>query len=398
LGNLDLAQRTATIGWSDMAKFLVIHPNLDIYGGGERVCHHILKALVDNDQQVELLAFDFDEEQYQKIIGEALPRGISVHTLGRRDIVEADPPLSMYKRRKKIVKLLKKYKTNTTYDYTFSTQTLSAFEVELFKKAKNNIAYIHFPEIPDYYAHYKITKKMYWWLYKTQLERHINQLGLVFCNSNYTKDTIEKYWNKLGIVEPIVTYPPVEKSFWSEKPLTQRVHRVVYTARFVPQKRHEILKQLAAEFPQLQFISIGLLRDTEQAWFEAFSKDLPANYTLKPNLSKKELTTILENSTIYCHLMEGEHFGIAPMEAMASGCITLAHNSGGSGEFIPQEYRWNTIDDLREKIAKLAGSQNDAFFDKQKETLQKKIEILKPQNFEAQIWTNTASFVAKNKT
>ena len=29
-----------------MAKFLVVHPNLDIYGGGERVCHHIIKALV----------------------------------------------------------------------------------------------------------------------------------------------------------------------------------------------------------------------------------------------------------------------------------------------------------------------------------------------------------------
>ena len=40
--------------------------------------------------------------------------------------------------------------------------------------------------------------------------------------------------------------------------------------------------------------------------------------------------------------MEGEHFGIAPMEALASGCITLAHNSGGSGDFIPEEYRWNT--------------------------------------------------------
>ena len=31
-----------------MAKFLVVHPNLDIYGGGERVCHHIIKALVAN--------------------------------------------------------------------------------------------------------------------------------------------------------------------------------------------------------------------------------------------------------------------------------------------------------------------------------------------------------------
>jgi glycosyltransferase involved in cell wall biosynthesis len=383
-----------------MAKFLVVHPNLDIYGGGERVCHHVLKALVTHDQQVELLAFDFDETQYQKIIGEAVPRGVLVHALGKRDIVEAEPPLSMYKRRKKIVKLLKSYKkANADYDYTFSTQTLSAFETELFKEAKKNIAYIHFPEIPDYYTHYKTIKKMYWWLYKTQLERHINQLGLVFCNSNYTKNAIEKYWSKRGIVEPVVAYPPVEEPFWSQTPLTQRVNRVVYTARFVPLKRHEILKQLATKFPQLQFVSIGLLRDTEQAWFEAFSKDLPANYTLKPNLSEKELIATLQDSTIYCHLMEGEHFGIAPMEALASGCITLVHDSGGSKEFIPQQYHWNTIEDLGEKIGQLAGLEgNFAFFEKQKEALQKKLEGLKPQTFEKQIWSNIATLMQTNST
>ncbi len=381
-----------------MAKFLVVHPNLDIYGGGERVCHHIIKALAAHGQQVELLTFDFDKDHYRQIIGEPLPSGISVHTLGKRDIVEADPPLSMYKRRRNIARLLKRYKATADYDYTFSTQTLSAFEVELFKKTKKNIAYVHFPEIPDYYAHYKTTKKMYWWLYKTQLERHINQLGLVFCNSSYTKAAIQKYWGKLGIEEPIVAYPPVEEPFWSKKPLTERVNRVVYTARFVPLKRHEILKQLAVDFPQLQFVSVGLLRDTEQAWFDGFSKNLPANYTVKPNLPEKELISLLQNSTVYCHLMEGEHFGIAPMEALASGCITLVHNSGGSGDFIPQEYRWNTLEDLKEKIGKLADSRFSVeAWSMKKKLLQQKIAVLKAKNFEEQIWVNVEALMQQTK-
>jgi glycosyltransferase involved in cell wall biosynthesis len=372
-----------------MAKFLIVHPNLDIYGGGERVCHHIMKALIAHGQQVELLAFDFDKEHYHEIIGEPLPSSVSVHTLGNRGSVEAEPPLSMYKRRRNIIKLLKKYKATADYDYVFSTQTLSAFEVELFKKNKKNIAYVHYPEIPDFYAHYKTTKKMYWWLYKWLLERHINQLGLVYCNSNYTKAAIQKYWSKYSIPEPVVAYPPVEEPFWSDKPLTQRVNRVVYTARFVPLKRHEILKQLATEFPQLQFVSVGLLRDTEQAWFEEFQKNLPANYTVKPNLPEKELISLLQNSTVYCHLMEGEHFGIAPMEALASGCITLVHNSGGSGDFIPQEYRWDTLQDLKEKIGKLAESGYSVeAWNMKKKVLQQKIAVLRPKNFEEQIWAN----------
>jgi glycosyltransferase involved in cell wall biosynthesis len=372
-----------------MAKFLVIHPNLDIYGGGERVCHHILKALVAHGQQVELLSFNFDEKSYGEFMGEKLPSEVNVHTLGKREIIEANPPLSMYKRRRNIVKLLNKYKETAEYDFTFSTQTLSAFETTLFSKAKKNIAYVHFPEIPYVYEHSKRNKRMYHWLYKSLLEHHIGELDLVFVNSNYTKAMTEKYWSKYGVKDPIVAYPPVEEQFWSNRPLSERINRVVYVGRFIPQKRHEILKQLAEAFPNLQFTSAGLLRDSEQAWFEGFKKDLPANYKLKPNLSETELVKLIQDSTIYCHLMEGEHFGIAPMEALAAGCITLVHNSGGAGDFVPEDYRWSDVEDLKEKIAKV--SDITAFageWSRKRMILQGKINVLKSHSFEDQIWVN----------
>jgi glycosyltransferase involved in cell wall biosynthesis len=377
-----------------MAKFLVIHPNLDIYGGGERVCHHIIKTLVANNQEVELLTFDFDEKHYSEIMGEKLPSEITVHTLGKRASIEAKPPLSMYKRRQNIIKLLRKYKATAEYEYTFSTQTMSAFETTLFDKAKKNIAYVHFPEIPYVYEHSKRRKRMYHWLYKKLLERYIGKLDLVFVNSNYTKSMTEKYWCKVGIKEPIVVYPPVEEPFWLNRPLNERVNRVVYVGRFIPQKRHEILKRIATSFPKLMFVSAGLLRDTEQGWFGNFSKDLPANYSVKPNLAEAELIKLLQESTIYCHLMEGEHFGIAPMEALAAGCITLVHNSGGAGDFIPEEYRWNTIDDLKEKIAKISDITSfTSEWNKKRMSLQNKISVLKPRSFEEQIWTNVANLM-----
>jgi glycosyltransferase involved in cell wall biosynthesis len=383
-----------------MAKFLVIHPNMDIYGGGERVCHHILKALVANGQHVELLAFDFDQTRYSEFMGEKLPENIVVHTLGSHESVEANPPFSVYKRRRNILKLLKKYKATAKYDYTFSTQTFSAFEAMLIEKAKKNVAYVHFPEIHYDYDHSKRSKRMYLWLYKKLLEGHIGKLDLVFCNSNYTKDMTEKYWGRFGIKNPTVAYPPVEARFWSDKPLNQRAKRVLYVGRFVPRKCHELLKKLAAAFPQFEFVSAGLLRDSERSWFESFSQDLPANYAAKPNLTEDELTLLFQDSRIYCHLMEGEHFGIAPMEALASGCITLVHNSGGSGEFIPQEFRWNTFEDLKEKIGRLVESTDDyAVWSLKKGALRDKISVLKPENFERQIWTNVAALMeqAENK-
>jgi len=376
-----------------MPKFLVVHPNLDIYGGGERVCHHIIKALNTHGQEVELLAFDFDEDKYASIMGEGLPNGITVHMLGKRETVEAKPPLSVYKRRRKIVKLLNAYKASADYDYTFSTQTLSAFETALFSKAKKNFAYVHFPEIPYDYEHSKRSKRMYLWLYKKLLERHLHELDLIFCNSNYTKGMIEKYWSKFGIKNAVVAYPPVENLFWSSKPLAERTNRVLCVARFVPGKRHEILKQLATNFPNLEFISAGLLRDSEHRWFENFSKDLPANYHLKPNLSETELIELFHDSTIYCHLMQGEHFGIAPMEALASGCITIVHDSGGGREFIPKEFRWTTFEDLKATIAKLSSVDAFASWQKQKEDLRAKISVLRPEYFEDLIWSHTSKYI-----
>jgi len=380
-----------------MAKFLVVHPNLDIYGGGERVSHHILKSLVSNGQQVELLTFDFDENKYAEFMGERLPSNVNVHTLGNRSIVEAEPPLSLYKRRRNIIRLLKKFKETADYDYTFSTQTFSAFEATLLEKAIKNIAYVHFPEIHYDYDNSRLSKKKYLWLYKKLLEKDIGKLNLVFCNSNYTKTITQKYWSKFGVKNPIVAYPPVEAPFWSNKPLNERNKRVLYVGRFVPSKRHDLLKTLAVNFPKFEFVSAGLLRESEESWFKTFTKGLPLNYTVKPNLPEVDLIKLFQTSQIYCHLMEGEHFGIAPMEALASGCLTLVHKSGGSGEFIPEDFRWTTFDDLKEKISKLVNSLNPYdLWNKKKEEMRNKISVLHPFNFEHQIWTNVAGLMEAN--
>ena len=158
------------------------------------------------------------------------------------------------------------------------------------------------------------------------------------------------------------------------------------------------MKKIAVEFPRFEFVSAGLLRDSENLWFEEFTKDLPSNYKVKPNLPEEELVQLFQTSKIYCHLMEGEHFGIAPMEAIASGCITLVHNSGGSGEFVPQEFRWNTFDDLKSIMTKLIDpSHLFALWNKQKDELRERISVLQPEKFEDQIWSHLETLMQKTE-
>ena len=84
-----------------MATFLVVHPYLDIYGGGEKVCHNVMKTLIAHGQKVELLTFDFDVNKYQSIFGEELPKEVTLHSLGPR--VDAQPPFTLYKKHRRFV-------------------------------------------------------------------------------------------------------------------------------------------------------------------------------------------------------------------------------------------------------------------------------------------------------
>ena len=372
-----------------MAKFLVVHPYLDIYGGGERVCHNTIKTLLAHGQTVELLTFDFDAARYRDIVGEDFPKEVAIHSLGKR--IEVKPPFTIYKRHRNFVKLLKKYRNTLQYDYLFSTQSSSPFEPVFLNKAKKNVAYVHFPEIHYDYARSHLKRRVYLWLFKRWVEQGIDKLDMVFCNSNYTKDAIMQLWKRHGVKEPIVVYPPVNlDKFWCDKPLPQRSKRVTYVARFIPVKRHELMKRLAADLPDVEFVSVGGLIEGDKGWFKGFSENLPQNYTVKVNLPEADLIRTLQNSRIYVHLMEGEHFGIAPVEGLASGCVTLVHNSGGMREFIPEEYRWDNYDDLKQKITTYMESSD---WETKRPQLWSKISVLNPKAFEDNIWQHVQTLI-----
>jgi glycosyltransferase involved in cell wall biosynthesis len=376
-----------------LATFLVVHPYLDIYGGGERVCHNVIKTLVAHGQKVELLTFDFDAGRYKDIVGEEFPKEVAVHSLGKR--IEVEPPFTIYKRHRNFVKLLKKYRNQLNYDYLFSTQSSSPFEPVFLNKAKKNIAYVHFPEIHFDYDYSRLKRKLYLWLFKRWVEQGIGKLDMVFCNSNYTKETIERYWKSHGVKDPVVVYPAVNlERFWCDKPLSERQKRVVYVARFIPVKRHEILKRLATDLSGYEFVSVGGLIDAEKAWFDRFSENLPQNYSVKTNLPGPDLLNILHDSRVYVHLMEGEHFGIAPVEGLASGCVTLVHNSGGMKEFIPEEFRWETYDDLKQKIVRYMEDENaSANWESTRQQLWIRISVLNPETFQNNIWSNVQTLI-----
>jgi len=377
-----------------LATFLVVHPYQDFYGGGEKVCLNVLKTLTLHGQKVELLTFDFDKNKYRDIMGEEFPKEVIVHSLGTK--IEIEPPFMLYKRRRNFVKSLKEHRHDLEYDFLFSTQPSLPFEPVFLNKAKKNIAYFHFPETHFDYDRANLKRKVYLRQFKRWAEQGISKLDMIFCNSNYTREMIERYWKTRSLKDPIVVYPPVNLNvFWCDRPLSERRKRVIYVARFASIKRHEIMKKLAADLPSYEFVSVGTSIEGEKDWYNKFSENLPQNYTLKTNLPESDLVKLYHDSRIYVHLMEGEHFGIAPVEGLASGCVTLVHNSGGMKEFITKEFRWQSYDDLKDKIVTCMESTEDNLnWAEKRKKLWDKISVLNPKNFQNNIWSHLQTLIS----
>jgi glycosyltransferase involved in cell wall biosynthesis len=282
------------------------------------------------------------------------------------------------------------------YDFLFSTQSNPPFEPVFLNKGKKSIAYVHFPEIHFDYDRANLERKVYLWLFKKWVEQGVSKLDMIFCNSNYTREMIERYWKTRGSKDPIVVYPPVNLNiFWCDRPLSERHKRVIYVARFAPIKRHEIMKKLASDLPSYEFASVGALLEEEKDWYKRFSENLPKNYTLKTNLPEADLVKFYHDSRVYVHLMEGEHFGIAPVEGLASGCITFVHNSGGMKEFIPEEFRFESYDDLKNKILRCMESTEESLnWEKKREELWSKISVLNPETFQSSIWSHIQTLIS----
>jgi glycosyltransferase involved in cell wall biosynthesis len=353
-----------------------------------------MKTLILHGQRVELLTFDFDNNRYRDMVGEELPREVTLHSLGAK--IEIEPPFTLYKRRHNFAKLLKEQNDRLKYDFLFSTQSSPPFEPVFLNRAKKNIAYVHFPEIHFDYERANLKRRVYLWLFKKWVERGVGKLDMIFCNSNYTRETIERFWKIRGLHGPIVVYPPVNlDTFWCDKPLSERRKRVICVARFAPVKRHEIMKKLAIDLVSYEFVSAGALTEDEKDWYTRFSENLPSNYTLKINLPASELVELYHDSRVYVHLMEGEHFGIAPIEGLASGCITLTHNSGGMKEFIPEEFRWQSYADLEDKIVRFMESSEESLnWEKKRKELWSKISVLNPNVFQDSIWSHVKTLIS----
>ena len=178
--------------------------------------------------------------------------------------------------------------------------------------------------------------------------------NLFLADSEYIARRIREVYG----ADSIVLYPPVAGPFPCV-PWQERRHGVVAVGRIAPSKRWEmavaIVDMLRGRGHDLTLTLIGHREDPR---YEARLRDLGATrpwLRLLPDLSREELLAEVASHRYGLHTTRDEHFGIAPAEILAAGCLPFVHDSGGPVEIVGAhpDLVFDTVADAAERIGRV---------------------------------------------
>lgn len=318
-------------------KVGILSPYLNILGGGER---YILTFAT-------VLSKKYDVYLYaDKDIGEMSSQRFSLPLTG----IHFSNVDSIYKSN-----LFKRYKDLRPYELFFYMTDGSLF----FSGARRNFLIIQSPlQVPNLSM--------------------LNRLKLanwqIICYSKFMEDIIRQ---RLGKSVKIYALAPGINIPRNELNEEKKENIILSVGRFFPfphDKKHDMLIDAFKTYYDKYFqgwkliIAGGL---TEEGGREILnklqsqSKGLPVEiYT---NLSADNLTKLYSRAKIYWHAAgfgedlheypeKAEHFGIAPLEAMANGVIPFVYYGGGLKDIIREGqggYLWSTQEELVKKTSNL---------------------------------------------
>lgn len=191
-----------------------------------------------------------------------------------------------------------------------------------------------------------------------------NNIHKVICYSNFVKRYIDKEYN----VKSQVLFPPIAEAFFQSK-AKQKENIILSVGRFdqiMNAKKQDVLIKVFIDLVKeglkgWRLVLLGGL--LEQHAFIIKLKNIAKGYPIDifTNVSFKTLLDYYQKSKIYWHAagygenleiypQRAEHFGIAVVEAMASGAIPLIFKGGGLTEIIrDDQLLWQTLPELEQK-------------------------------------------------
>ncbi|PKA56957.1 GDP-Man:Man(3)GlcNAc(2)-PP-Dol alpha-1,2-mannosyltransferase [Apostasia shenzhenica] len=348
------------------------HPYTYDGGGGERVLWCSVRAVQDENADLDCVVYTGDDASPETLSARALDRfGVHLHRpplvvrlYRRRWVEEKTYPRftmigqslgSVYLSWEALCKFTPQFYFDTS-GYAFTYPLARVFGCKV-------ICYTHYPTISSdmvsrvcqqssMYNNDSLIARSIWlsrckiiyyklfsWLYG--IVGSCAHLAMV--NSSWTRSHIENLWKIPGRIKMV--YPPCDTSELQVLPLERPVEKPIFisVAQFRPEKAHGLqleafalaFQRLAASMPKPKLQFVGSCRNKED---QVRLQNLK-NRCMELNMEKyvefhkdvkyRDLVQLLGGAVAGLHSMIDEHFGISVVEYMAAGAIPIANNSAG---------------------------------------------------------------------
>ncbi len=338
-------------------KIGLYNPYLDVLGGGEKHILSIIEVLAQ--QAKEIIIF------WNKDLSKEIKNRFSLYFINKTKWLPWRSSQLLF-----------------DLDYFFYVTDGSYF----FSLAKKNFV---FCMVPD--------KK----LYQLNLINRIKLWNYKFIsNSFYTT----KWLKKWGI-NPITIPPYIDSKFF--KNATFKKEKIILSVgRFFPHlhsknqekiiETFKLLKLKNPLFKDYKLILVGGLKEEDKNYFnqlKLIAKNDPY-IIFKPNVSFDQLYKIYQTATYFWHFTgfgidekkhpeQVEHFGIAPLEAAASGCLTFCYNSGGPKEIFSDNKTGYLFKNKEELFKKMTEAETHPDI---KEKIIKQAKLMVKRNYSYEIF------------
>lgn len=317
-------------------KVLLYSPYLDTFGGGERHYLSIIKALGEKGYKTDIL---WDNP--------LILRDIETHLQMR--LVNAQCVPNFLKKNNVISKIMR----TLSYDVVLYVTDGSYF----LSLGKKNYIFAMVPQRS---------------LYQMTIINKIKTFNQQFiANSKFTQSYLKK-WS----IQSEILYPYIDDDYFTDYSLQKKEPIILSVGRFFSylhsKKQEEIIssfikiKQKNKLFEKYELYLVGRVKDDDKKYFNKIQQMVKNrnDIHLLTNMKQDKLIDLYKKSDLYWHFtgygedkknnpQSMEHLGIAPLEAMAAGCVVFAFNGGGIGEIIVDEktgYLFNNHRELSLKI------------------------------------------------
>lgn len=320
-------------------RILVVHPAMGLLGGGERLCCETIRTLLSHSHEITLLTEDFNPAPVESFFGykELFSKvNLALYPAPRNKAPfgTATHIFSHFRGQSRALRRLGAF-DNNGFDLMFSSKDPAYFpDLKL-----PVIQWGYFPRSFHRDLNMSLLKALRTLPLRLYYQQKILRIGLVLAISNYSKSHLDSVWKRPSTL----VYPGCNM-------ISAKAKRdlVVTVSRASPGKRLEIFWEVARRCSSYEFVMLLTQTEDTSEYFRRLSQQRPANGTLIVNPDKMIYDQIVGEAKVYLHLMEGEHFGIAVVEAMSAGCVPIVHDSGGPREIVQNNvgYRWERVEEI----------------------------------------------------